>query len=369
MTLSYAQDYRATLLGQVLDSTKSVIPRATVKATKVDTNATKETITNDAGIYTLVGLDPGRYTIVVTANGFQTTRRTDIVLQTSEKLNLTILLEVGSVSQEITVSGEQELIQTATASRGLVFDPVKMQEIPMNGRQTYMLMRLSPGVMFTQRTFGATGFSGTRAWDVNGSFTMNGGRTGTNQFLLNGAPISTNGTFNLAPNVEAVEEMKVMVNTYDSSYGRSGGGHVSTTLKSGTNTWHGTLFDFWRNRVLDANTRQNNALGTGRGFGNQHQYGGTIGGAIRKNKDFVFFSFEGWQERVPFPSNVSVPPSEIRGGNFNTFVPQGQIGTIKIFDPTTSAACTDPALNCRAGGIFKRQPFCALNHNLAAEEA
>ncbi len=356
-THTFAQDYRATLLGQVLDSTKSVIPWATVKATKVDTNATKETITNDAGIYTLVGLDPGRYTIVVTANGFQTTRRTDIVLQTSEKLNLTILLEVGSVSQEITVSGEQELIQTATASRGLVFDPVKMQEIPMNGRQTYMLMRLSPGVMFTQRTFGATGFSGTRAWDVNGSFTMNGGRTGTNQFLLNGAPISTNGTFNLAPNVEAVEEMKVMVNTYDSSYGRSGGGHVSTTLKSGTNTWHGTLFDFWRNRILDANTRQNNALGTGRGFRNQHQYGGTIGGAIRKNKDFVFFSFEGWQERVPFPSNVSVPPSEIRGGNFNTFVPQGQTGTIKIFDPTTSAACTDPALNCRAGGVFKRQPF------------
>jgi hypothetical protein len=357
LTHSYAQDYRATILGQVLDSTKSIIPRAAVKATKGDTNATKETITNDAGMYTLVGLDPGRYTVVVTANGFQTIRRTDIVLQTSEKLNLTIQMEVGAVSQEITVAGEQELIQTATASRGLVFDPVKMQEIPMNGRQTYMLMRLSPGVMFTQRTFGSTGFSGTRAWDVNGAFTMNGGRTGTNQFLLNGAPISTNGTFNLAPNVEAVEEMKVMVNTYDSSYGRSGGGHISTTLKSGTNAWHGTMFDFWRNRILDANTRQNNALGTGRGFRNQHQYGGTVGGAIRKNKDFVFFSFEGWRERVPFPSNVSVPPTEIRGGNFSTFVPAGQGGTIKVYDPLTSASCIDPALNCRAGGLFKRQPF------------
>lgn len=354
---SFSQDYRATILGQVLDSSRSSIPNAAVKATKVDTNVSKETVTNSNGIYTIVGLDPGRYNVVVTAAGFQTVRRTDIVLQTSEKLNLPFTMEVGAVSQEITVVGEQELIQTASASRGLVFDPVKMQEIPMNGRQTYMLMRLSPGVMFTQRTFGNTGFSGTRAWDVNGNFTMNGGRTGTNQFLLNGAPISTNGTFNLAPNVEAVEEMKVMVNTYDAAYGRSGGGHVSTTLKSGTNSWHGTAFDFWRNRILDANTRQNNALGTGRGFRNQHQFGGTIGGPIRKEKDFVFFSFEGWRERVPFPSNVSVPPMEIRSGNFAGFVPQGQTGVIRIYDPLTSEACTNPALNCRAGGLFKRQPF------------
>lgn len=355
--VTHAQDYRATVLGQVVDSQGAAIPRALVKATKVDTNVSKDTLTNDQGFYTLVGLDPGRYEVAISANGFQSVRRTDIVLQTSEKLNLAVRMEVGAVSQEITVVGEQELIQTASASRGLVFDPVKMQEIPMNGRQTYMLMRLSPGVMFTQRTFGNTGFSGTRAWDVNGSFTMNGGRTGTNQFLLNGAPISTNGTFNLAPNVEAVEEMKVMVNTYDAAYGRSGGGHVSTTLKSGTNAWHGTMFDFWRNRILDANTRQNNALGVGRGFRNQHQFGGTVGGPIRKDRDFVFFSFEGWRERVPFPSNVSVPPMEMRSGDFSTFVPQGQTGTIKVFDPLTSAACTNPALNCRAGGVFRRQPF------------
>ncbi len=357
MGVSNAQDYRATILGQVVDSSGSAVPQASVTATKIDTNVSKETITNSHGIYTLVGLDPGRYNIAISASGFQSVRRADIVLQTSEKLNLPVRLEVGAVTQEITVVGEQELIQTATASRGLVFDPVKMQEIPMNGRQTYMLMRLSPGVMFTQRTFGSTGFSGTRAWDVNGSFTMNGGRTGTNQFLLNGAPISTNGTFNLAPNVEAVEEMKVMVNTYDSSYGRSGGGHISTTLKAGTNAWHGTMFNFWRNRVLDANTRQNNALGTGRGFRNQHQFGGTIGGPIRKDKDFVFFSFEGWQERVPFPSNVSVPPVEIRGGNFAGFTPAGQTGPIRVFDPLTSQACSNPALNCRAGGLFRRQPF------------
>jgi len=133
-------------------------------------------------------------------------------------------------------------------------------------------------------------------------FTVNGGRTGTNQFLLNGAPISTEGTFNVLPNVDAVEEMKVMVNTYDSQYGRSGGGHVSTTLRSGTNRWHGSVTNFWRNRVLDANTRQNNAGGQRRGFRNQNQFSGVAGGPIRKDKDFVFLSVEGWRSGCPSPS-------------------------------------------------------------------
>jgi hypothetical protein len=354
--LALGQEFRATILGQVKDPTGAPVAGATVIATKVDTNVNRETATTAAGLYTLVGLDPGRYTVTVTAPGFATVKRTDIVLQVAEKLNLPVTLEVGQVTESITVVGEQELIQTATASRGIVFDPVKMQEIPLNGRQAFMLMRLSPGVMFTQRQFGSSGFSGTRAWDVNGSFTMNGGRTGSNQFLLNGAPISTQGTFNMSPNVEAVQEMKIMVNTYDSQYGRSGGGHVNTTLRSGTNDWHGSVFDFWRNRVLDANTRQNNAAGQPRGFRNQHQYGGIIGGPVRKNKDFVFFSFEGWQERTPFPSVATVPPVEIRGGNYN-FIPAGQTAPIRVYDPQTSRDCIQPGANCITGGIYVRQPF------------
>lgn len=256
-----AQDYRATILGQVSDSSKAAIPNVTVRVTKIDTGVGRETKTNADGFYTITALDPGVYNVQAQGDGFRTVVRKDIVLQTADKLNLAIAMEVGQMTQEITVVGEQELINTATASRGLVLDPTKVTELPLNGRQSYMLMNLVPGVRFTQRQFGSSGFSGTRAWDVNGAFTMNGGRTGTNQFLLNGAPISTDGTFNLAPNVEAIQEFKVMVNTYDSQFGRSGGGHVNTTLKSGTNEWHGSLFDFWRNRIFDANARQNNAAG------------------------------------------------------------------------------------------------------------
>lgn len=345
-----AQEYRATILGQITDPGGAAVPNAAIKVTKQDTGVSRETVSNDSGYYTITALDPGTYDVVITASGFQTLRLTGITLRTADKLNLPAALEIGTINQEITVIGEQALLNTATASRGLVIDPVKVTEIPLNGRQSYMLMNLVPGVRFTQRQFGSSGFSGTRAWDVNGSFTMNGGRRGTNQFLLNGAPISTDGTFNLAPNVEAIQEFKVMVNTYDAQFGRSGGGHVNTTLKAGTNSWHGSLFDFWRNRILDANTRQNNAGGSPRGFRNQHQYGAIIGGPVRKNKDFVFFSFEGWQERTPFPVVATVPPRLIRDGqHFADF-------NVRIYDPMTSRPCT-AQLNCISGGVFVRQPF------------
>jgi hypothetical protein len=343
-----AQDYRATLLGRVADPNGASVPNAMLRVTKQDTGVARETLTNDQGLFSVTALDPGVYTVTVTASGFSTLRRPDVVLATADKLNLELRLEIGQVATEVVVTAEQELIHTATASRGLVLDPVKVTELPLNGRQSYMLMNLVPGVRFTQRQFGAGGFSGTRAWDVNGSFTMNGGRTGTNQFLLNGAPISTNGTFNLAPNVEAIQEFKVMVNTYDAQFGRSGGGHVNTTLKSGTNDIHGSVFEFWRNRILDANARQNNAAGSPRGFRNQHQFGGIVGGPIRKNKDFYFFSFEGWQERTPFPVVSSVPPAALRNGeNFSLY-------GIRVYDPATSRPCD---ASCITGGVFVRQPF------------
>ena len=351
-----AQDFRANIAGQVLDRSRSAIPSVAVTATKEDTNVSRDTVTNTAGMYTLVGLDPGRYTVTFTASGFTTVRRSGILLQTADKLNLPITLEVGQLTESVTVLGEQELIQSTTASRGLVLDPTKMEEIPVSGRHVYMLMQLSPGVMFTQRTFGATGYSFMSAWAQSGAWTMNGGRTGTNQFLLNGAPVSTEGTYNTIPNVEAVQEMKIMVNTYDAQYGRSGGGHVSTTLRSGTNRWHGSVFDFWKNRSLDANTRQNNAGGQPRGPHNLHQFGGVVGGPIRKDKDFIFFSFEGLRGRLPFPSVSSVPPAEVRNGDFN-FIPAGERTPTLVYDQSTSASCTTPGVTCTSGGIYGRQPF------------
>ncbi|MCL4794744.1 MAG: TonB-dependent receptor [Bryobacteraceae bacterium] len=356
VTAAYAQDFRANIVGLVVDPSKAPIAGAEVTAIQDSTNASRSTITNTEGMYTLVGLEPGRYTVTITAPGFAAMQRSGIVLQTAQRLNLPIVMQLGQVSESVTVIGQQELIESATASRGQVFDEVKMAELPIAGRTVFMLMTLSNGVMWTRRSFGPTGFSAHSAWAMDSLFTMNGGRTGTNQFLLNGAPISTEGTFNVLPNVDAVEEMKVMVNTYDSQYGRSGGGHVSTTLRSGTNAWHGSVVNFWRNRVLDANYRQNNAGGQPRGFRNQHQFSGVIGGPIRKDRDFIFGSMEGWRSRLPFPIVSTVPNAEVRTGNFN-FTPKGQSGPIRVYDQLTSVPCTTPGVSCTSGGLYLRQPF------------
>ncbi len=346
----WSQDFRATILGQVSDASGAAVPNATVKATNIGTGDTVEVKTNSAGTYTIPYLQPGNYNVEISAEGFRTIRRENIILRVADKQNLPVVMEVGQMTQEVTVVGQQEIIQTTNADRGLVFDPIKTQEYPLNGRQSYMLMSLTPGVIFTQEQFGANGFSGTRGWDTNGSYRINGGRSGNNQFLLNGAPISTFGSWQIAPNVEAIQEFKVQTNTYDAQFGRTGGGTVNTTLKSGGKDWHGDVFDYFRNSVLDANTFQNNTGGKPRGKHNQHQFGGVAGGPIRKDKDFIFYSQESWREVVPFPLIQSTPPLDIRDGQHFT-----QYG-VNVFDPLTTRPC-QASDNCPSGTQYVRDQF------------
>jgi Carboxypeptidase regulatory-like domain/TonB-dependent Receptor Plug Domain len=292
-----AQDYRATITGLVTDTNKAAIPNAKVKVTNERTGVSIEVSTTSNGLYTAPLLNPDTYTVEVSASGFRTVRHTGIVLQVADKQNLPFTLEAGQISAEITVTGEQMLIQTETAARGQNFDPVKTQELPLNGRQVYMLLNLTPGVVFTQEQFGATGFSGTRGWDTNGNYSFNGSQTGTAQYLLNGAPISTVGSWQFAPNAEAIQEFKVMTNTYDAQFGRTGGGTVNTTLKAGTSQWHGSAFDYHRNRVLDANSFQNklntrnDPKGEPRGPRITNQFGGVVGFPLFRDKDFLLFSY------------------------------------------------------------------------------
>jgi hypothetical protein len=352
-TLLQAQDFRAAITGQVTDPTKAAIPGATIRAIRADNDAPTVAKTNQDGYYSLPLLEPGKYTLEVSAMGFKTLRRENVVLLVAEKLDLPIVLELGAVSTQITVSAEVETIETTTASGGQNFDPTQTSEYPLNGRQAYMLMELSPGVLFTQEEFGANGFSGTRGWDVTDKYQINGGVVGSNQFLLNGAPISLKGSWQIAPNAEAIQEFKVMTNTYDAQFGRTGGGTVNTTLKSGSNQWHGSMFEYTRNSVLDANTTQNNRVGAPRGKHITHQYGGTIGGPLRKKRDFVFGSFEGFRERVPFPLVTDTPPLDLRDGqHFSQY-------KINVFDPLTNHTCVKgvdtTGGNCY--GIYIRNPF------------
>jgi hypothetical protein len=336
-----------------MDGTGAAIPGANVRIVQRNTGTAVEQTTNHEGYYAFPYLQPSTFDVEVVATGFRKLRRENITLMVADKRDLPLVLEVGEMSVQVTVTAEHtELLQTADASGGLNFDSLMTSEFALNGRQVYMLMDLSPGVLFTQEEFGPTGYSGTRGWDVNGNFAMSGGKAGTNSFSLNGAPISLTGSFQLAPNVDAIQEFKVMTNTYDASLGRTGGGSVNTSLKSGSNKWHGTLFNFMRNRLLDANHTQLNAVGAPRGKRIMNQFGGTVGGAIHKNRDFIFVSFEGFRERVPFPAVADVPPVDLRDGqHFSKY-------NMNIYDPLTGHPCVngvDVSGTCSSPTI--RNPF------------
>jgi hypothetical protein len=302
-------------------------------------------------------LAPGVYNIEVSAAGFQSIRRQGITLAVSQRLNLPVQLPVGQATTEITVTGQQEVLQSTDANRGLVYDPIKTQEYPLNGRQSYMLLSLTPGVIFTQEQFGASGFSGTRGWDVNASYKFNGARSGNgnNVFTLNGGIISDNGSqWDFAPSVDAIQEFTAITTAYDASYGHEAGGVVNTVIRAGTNNWHGDVYDYFRNRVLDANNFANNYAGVGKGRHNQNQFGGVFGGPIRKDKDFLFASFEGWQEIVPFPgSGVTAVPLDIRDGQHFS-----EYGMVE-YDPLTTHPCGASTEPCSGstGSTYWRNPF------------
>jgi hypothetical protein len=357
-----AQEFRGVISGRVTDPSGATIPGATVKAVNTATNTTTEAKTTPEGIYTLPYLEPGVYNIEAVAAGFQTLRRQSITLAVGQRLNLPLALTVGQSNTEITVVGQQEVIETSDASKGLVFDPVKTQSYPLNGRQSYMLLNLTPGVIFTQEQFGASGFSGTRGWDVNNSYKFNGARggNGNNVFMLNGTPISNeSSTWEFAPSVDAIQEFSAMTTVYDAQYGHEAGGVVNTVIRGGTNNWHGDVYEYFRNAVLDANNFSNNYAGKPKGNHQQHQFGGVFGGPIRKDKDFIFASYEGWQEVIPFPgSGQTVIPMDLRNGkNFGNY-------GMTVFDPLTSHPCTagsgapstEPCSGSN-GSTYWRNPF------------
>ena len=348
---SGAQDFRATLSGRVTDGSGSAIPQAKVTVTQKSTAQATVILTNQEGYYTAPYLQPGVYSVEVSANGFNKALRDDITLLTADKVELPFQLAIGNVNETVTVHAAAETIQTADASGGQNFDSLQASEYALNGRQVYMLMDLTPGVLFTNEQFGQSGFSGTRGWDVTDKYVMSGGVQGSNSFSINGAPVSITGQWQVAPNMEAVQEFKVQVNTYDASIARTGGGSVNTTLKSGGNAWHGSAFDFMRNNRLDANYTQNNRAGQPLGKHITHQFGGTVGGPVRKGKDFIFASFEGFRELLPSPVTASTPPMDLRDGQH--FTKYG----MNVFDPLTGHACVAgvDVTTCRS--TYIRSPF------------
>jgi hypothetical protein len=351
-----AQDFRGVLYGQVKDSSGALIFNATVTAQGPSQTYTGASGRN--GAFTIPFVQPGRYNVSVEAQGFKTEVQNNVFVDISQKSNLNFVLRVGASSETVTVQADIVGLNAGDASGGTVIDPEKVQNLPLNGRQVYMLLALTPGVKFTTTEFGAGGgHSGTRGWDETNAYSISGQQGVYNQFLLGGAPISQQngggaGTWNISPSIDAIEQVKVMTATYDAQYGRTGGGAINIVLKSGTPHFHGTLFDFWRNSVLDANVYQANQIGSPRPYHNQHQYGGTVGGPFLKKNAYFFFSFEGWREVLPAAVLTSVPAADLypdASGNVNLTNYLAGVSKTGIYDPLTTT--------CSASGACTRAQF------------
>ena len=346
-----AQQFKATVTGTVTDSQGAVVPGAAVVVRNVDTGVAAETVTNAQGVFSVQDLVPGPYTVTASVTGFKTYVREGIVLRTAETVTLRIALTLGALEENVTVVGKTSEIETNQSVLSQTMDNKKVAELPLNGRQVYMLLQLTSGTLFTQQSFGASGFSGTRAWDVNGSVTIHGSRTGNNEFMVDGAPGSGtgggSGGWNYAPPVDAVEEFKVDTASTNAAYGRTSGGVVNLTLRSGTNTLRGTATGLARGTALDANQIQN-ILNSISNDGHKYFDGeSTIGGPIRRNRTFFMGGYQGFYEEIPFPSTSTVPTALQLTGDFSqTFNSAGQL--IQIFDPL-STVCV--------GNTCTRQPF------------
>jgi len=329
------QQFKANVTGTVTDAQGALVPGVTVTVVNTDTNVSSESVTDTSGVYSVKDLTPGPYKLTATLQGFKTFVRGGLVLHTAETATVAVKMDVGSLEETVTVTAGLSEVETNQSVLSQTMDNKKVSELPLNGRQVYMLLQLTSGTLFTQQQFGASGFSGTRAWDVNGSVTIHGSRTGNNEFLIDGASNAGTGGWTYAPPVDAIEEFKVDTASTDASYGRTSGGVVNLTLKSGTNDLRGSATALFRGTMLDSNpiqNRLNNISNKG------HKYAdveGTVSGPIRRGRTFFMGGYQGFYENIPFPVTRTVPTAaQLRGDFSQTTTANGT--PILIYDPATT---------------------------------
>jgi hypothetical protein len=340
----WGQDNRATLGGRVTDQQDAVVPGAQVVVTAQATQTQQKTTTNNVGEWKILFLNPGRYTISVKAEGFKVAERSNIDLQTGDIKQIDIPLALGATAETITVSTEVPLIDTTSATSGTVISTQEILEMPSFSRIPTLLATLSPGVIAQDQNQNVA-----RMWSYNAAsqFTVDGGRNNvwSNNFVLDGMPnTQKDGKISFIPSTDSVAEFRILTNAYDASIGRQAGGTVSISTKAGTSQYHGNLFEFNQNNILNANQFQTNLAGGAKPPIHFNQYGGTFGGPVwipkvynGKQKTFFFVSFDGTRNQDPRFSIRSVPTELERKGDFSqSFTTnQGTRFPIQVYDPLT----------------------------------
>src|SRR5271170_4536881 len=299
--LSTAQSTAGRVEGRVLDQTGAVVPGASLTLTNTNSGVALKAEAGKSGDYIFLAVPVGQYKLQAQAPGFQEAVADGITVQLNATVSYDVHLTVGSTAQSVEVTASAPLVDTTSTQLGAVVDSRSVENLPLNARNTYQLLQLQPGVTGVG---GADLFYGS---DQAGAVSVNGGRGRSNNFSVNGG--DANDQFvnlpTVQPSPDSIQEFRVITNTFDAEYGRNSGSVVNVVTKSGTNQWHGDVYEFFRNKVLNSR----GYFDTMKPQFNQNQFGGTFGGPIKKDKTFFFASYEGRRIRQGVPSPVVTVPT------------------------------------------------------------
>ena len=314
-----AQTETASISGTIRDPQGVTVPGAEVKVTRLETGAATASTTNAVGIYAFTALPPGHYRLIVRSRGFKEIETRELLLSVQQRLEQNFALEIGSLSESVTVEASAPLLNTQDGSVSTVVDRQFADKLPLNGRSFQSLIALTPGVVLTPNNGSETG-----------QFSINGQRPDANYWMVDGVSANigmsadgyvgqglagalgaTNvfGGTNGLVSVDALQEFRIQTSTYAPEFGRAPGGQISIATRSGANNLHGSVFDYFRNEALDANDWFANSAGLARPAERQNDFGGTLSGPILKNSTFFFFSYEGMRLQLPQTAIALVPDS------------------------------------------------------------
>src|SRR5271156_5804151 len=308
-----------SISGVVTDPSGAVVPGVTVVATSISTNVQSSATTDGKGFYNLPTLNVDTYNLSTSQPGFRDYQQTGIKIDANSALRVDITMQLGTVTNTVSVKSDALQVETQSTQNGVLIDGTKITSVPLNGRSYIDLLKLQPGVSPYSHS-GNSSTSGIGATQVsgdldNGQQSVNGGRSGSNAFIVNGAN-AEEGVHNgaaIIPNLDSIAQFRIITNNFNAEYGNYSGGQVNVVTKSGTNGFHGDAFDFLRNTDLDAR----NYYSPTRGVYIQNQFGGTIGGPIKKNKIFWFADYQGTRQILGQTQSYPVPSNSDRTGDLS----------------------------------------------------
>lgn len=343
---SQAQSVYGSIQGTVTDSSGAAIPGTQVTSQEVTTGIIQKVVTNQNGIYVLSNMRPGTYEIICHKEGFTDFQRGGVVVRVGDLISFDMVMTVGGVTSTVQVTSEAPLIRSDDTVVGTVVEERTIKQLPLSGRSAFDLALLTPGVQQSAVSNGTSSDSQPR---------LSGGRPRTNEFTLDGTSITDprRGSSVISPNLDAIQEFAVITDGIPAQYGRLAGGIITATLKSGTNQLHGNVFEFYRG----------SGLGTARNYFATtvpqlvyNQFGGIVGGPIRKNKLFFFSDYQGTRNRAQSIYNITLPTALELQGDFSDVL-GAAVGTDPLGRTIYKNQIFDPSTTRTVGGVIVRDPF------------